>query len=80
MKSDVCGALMRVKKLAERDFDCRENRLSLGRVKNRIGLLGDDGDGGTSMGLEFSGVAGKEVSSENGDWALGGAWEEFGCG
>ena len=64
---------MRAGKPAERDFDCRENFLSLGRVKNRMGLLEDDGDGGTSMGLEFLGIAGEETSSENGDWALGGA-------
>ena len=51
-------------------FECRENLLSLGRVKKRGREQDDGGEGGTSIGFEFldsSGVA----SSENGDCARG---------
>ena len=56
-------------------FLCLENFLSRGRVKKRGVFRGEDGDGGTSIGLELfdgTGSDSGDVSSEGLDSVLGG--------
>ena len=64
--------------VARRVPDCRENLLSLGRVKKRGAAFGVAGDGGTSIGFEFREGSVGMTSSAGGGSLGGGLWEGVG--